>query len=235
MSKLITTTIFALTLYHVTAQSTVNNRVLSIENLYYATDTISTQNKYSLTIDINWMDSSIQIRKTTAIRFDLQESRKFRRDSTYNPTPEDTLRYIELRKTFSQNCHSYALEKYFKHVGITNDLFNESTVLTENRYMDKILVTSFEKTKEFKAKRKKCRDCTFEKGTIIVFRNKWNTPIHTVYYDGQFHSKYGGWPAKAENSIDTIIKKYWDTVTIEGYKFDYEKVSRFINRGNKRS
>ena len=235
MNKLVTTTILALTIYQVTAQSTVDNKVLSIKNLYFPTDTISTKDKYSLTVDIKWMDSVIQIRKTTAIRYDLEESRKFRRDPTYNPTPDDTLRYTKLRKTFSQNCHSYALEKYFRNVGVTDDLFNETTVLTENRYMDKILITSFEKTKEFKIKRKKCKDCTFDKGTIIVFRNKWNSPIHTVYFDGQFHSKYGGWPAKAEDKIDNVLKKYWDTVTIEEYKFDNKKAAKFTDSRKKGS
>jgi len=211
---------------------TVDNKIVSIKNLYYPTDTIPTKDKYSLTVDVKWMDSIIQIRKTTAIRYDLEESRKFRRDSTYNPSPDDTLRYTEMRKIFSQNCHSYALEKYFGNIGVVEDLFNESTVLTENIYMDKILITSFEKTKEFKTKRKKCKDCTFDKGTIIVFRDKWNSPIHTVYFDGQFHSKYGGWPAKAEDKIDNVIKTYLDTVTIEEYKFDNKKVAKYVGRKN---
>jgi hypothetical protein len=156
-------------------------------------------------------------------------------DSTYNPTPDDTLRYIELRKLFSQNCHSYALEKYFKSLGITDDLFNDSTVLTENKYMDKILITSFQKTKDYKVKNKKCKDCNFDTGTIIVFRNKWNWPIHTVYFDGLFHSKYGGGQAKAESNVDIVVKRYWDTVTVEEYKLDYNKIADFFERRNKKS
>jgi hypothetical protein len=85
MNKLVTTTILALTIYQVTAQSTVDNKVLSIKNLYFPTDTISTKDKYSLTVDIKWMDSVIQIRKTTAIRYDLEESRE-----TQHITPRQT-------------------------------------------------------------------------------------------------------------------------------------------------
>ncbi len=237
MDKLIIGTIFILTFQHAKSQDiTAENKIKSIQSLYYSVDTVQSKDKNSLTVDIKWMDSVIQIRKTTRVKYDIDEARKFRRDSTYTPSLTDTLRVYEMRKIFSQNCHSYALEKYFKNAGLNDELlFTEKTVLTENMYMDKILVTAFEKINSFETKRKKCKDCNFSIGSIIVFRNKWNWPIHTVYYDGKFHSKYGGWAAKAEDTVDIILKAYWDTTTIEEYKLDDKKIRHFIDRGQKGS
>jgi hypothetical protein len=169
------------------------------------------------------MDSIIQIRKTTAIKYDLETERKFRKDSSFLPSQADTIRANKLRKSFSQNCHSYSLEKFFNDKGINDSLFTEWTVLAGNRYMDKILQTTFEKTKSYIVKKRKCKECDFDKETIIVFRNKWNTPIHTVYYDGNFHSKYGGWPAQTENNIKIILDRYFDTVLLEEYDLTNKK------------
>ena len=45
-----------------------------------------------------------------------------------------TLSYNELRRVASQNCHSYALERYSKyHSIIDNELFTSTPVVTENR------------------------------------------------------------------------------------------------------
>lgn len=230
MYKLIITPLLALTIYQTTAQIAINESPTSLKNLYYAIDTLPSTNKSYFTVNLKWMDSIIQIRKTTSLRYDLEEDRKFRRDPTFNPTSDDTLRHTEMRKTSSQNCHSYALEKYFKNIGVRDELFTGNTVLTENKYMEQILFTSFEKTKEFKTKKKKCNDCLFDKGTILVFRNGSGSPIHTVYFDGRFHSKYGGWSAKGEDNINIVLKTYWDTLTIEEYKFDQKKVARFFQK-----
>ncbi len=206
------------------------SKFVSIKSLYHIVDTIKTKDKTSLTLTVSWMDSVIEIRKTTIVKYDLVEMRKFGRDPAFVPKPEDTIRFKDLRKTFSQNCHSYALEKYFVHQNISdNALFTEWTSLTENKYMERILSTSFQKMSTFNTKRRKCKDCFFSAGTIIVFRNKWNSPIHTVYYDGKFHSKYGGWAAKAESHIESILKVYWDTKVIEEYRLDYGKVRDFIS------
>lgn len=237
MNKLIIGTILILTFQQATSQNTAADKINSINSLYVSVDTIQTKgDKSSLTIDIKWMDLIIQITKTTRIRYDLEVMRKFARDSTFTPSPTDTLRANEMRKTFSQNCHSYALEKYFKNAGIADGLlFTEWTALVENKYMDKILSTTFEMTKSFETKRKKCKNCDFNKGVIIVFRNKWNWPIHTVYYDGKFHSKYGGWGAKAEDNVEMILKSYWDSTKIEEYRLDENRIATYLNKGLKKS
>ena len=178
-----------------------------------------------------WMDSLLEIRKTTSLKYDLEYTRKFRRDSTYVPTQNDTISYNELRRVFSQNCHSYALEKYFTYHNISdNSLFTDMTVVTENVYMDRILAASFVKGHSIMTKPKKNLKYPFDKGTLLVFRNKWNTPIHTVFYDGEYHSKYGGWAAKAEKDLRPVFDKYWDTVTVEEYKLDVSKVDNYLAR-----
>ncbi len=90
------------------------------------------------------------------------------------------------------------LERYFKFHNISgNLLFTDRTIVTENMYMEKILATSFKKGHSIKTKPNKNLKYAFDKGTLLVFRNKWNTPIHTVFYDGEYHTKYGAWIPKA--------------------------------------
>lgn len=231
MDKLIIGTIFILTIQQATSQQIVADNIKSTRQLYFSVDTVQTKYKYNPTLRINWMDSIIELDYTTRIKYDLDEARKFRRDSTYIPSTSDTINMNKLRTTGAQNCHSYALDKFFSSTQIDNLLFTKWTSLKENRYMNSILATSFMKTKSFEVKKKKCAECSFDKGTLVVFRNKWDSPIHTVYFDGQFfHSKYGAWPAKAEEKVDFILKKYWDSTKIEEYKLDNKKITDFINR-----
>ena len=208
-----------------------DKRIATIKQLYHISDTLN-RNNTSVTMKILWMDSVVEVRKTTSLKYDLEYARKFRRDSTYVPTQKDTLSYNELRRIGSQNCHSYALEKYFSYHNIfDNELFTNMTTVTENKYMEKILVTSFKKVTSIPTKPRKNLKYNFTKGSILVFRNKWNTPIHTVFYDGEFHSKYGGWSAKVEKDLKPVFDRYWDTTTIEEFHFDTEKIDKYLTRG----
>lgn len=230
MDKLILGIILILAFQQATSQDIKADNIKSIQSLYFPFDTIQTKYKYNITVRVNWMDSIIEINNTTRIKYDLEEARIFRRDSTYTPSVTDTLNMNKMRTSGSQNCHSYALNKFFKNIQLDNLLFTEWTALKENRYMNSILATTFAKTKSFEPKRKKCKDCSFDKGSIIVFRNKWNTPIHTIYFDGQFfHSKYGVLPAKTEHNIDAVLKRYWDSTKIEEYQLDSKKIVDYIS------
>lgn len=207
-----------------------NKGIGTVSALYKIQDTLSRDNT-SVTLRVLWMDSLLEIRKTTSLKYDLEYARKFRKDPTYIPTQNDTITYNELRRIASQNCHSYALEKYFKyHNVLDNTLFTDKTILTQNIYMEKILTTSFKRRLSIKTKPRKNLNYPFEIGTLLVFRNKWNTPIHTVFYDGEYHSKYGGWAAKAEKKLKTVFDRYWDTTTIEEYKLDTAKLENYIAR-----
>ena len=207
-----------------------NKGIETVSALYKIQDTLSRDNT-SVTLRVLWMDSLLEIRKTTSLKYDLEYARKFRKDPTYIPTKNDTITYNELRRIGSQNCHSYALEKYFKYHNVSeNTLFTDKTILTQNMYMEKILTTSFKKGLSIKTKPRKNLNYPFEIGTLLVFRNKWNTPIHTVFYDGEYHSKYGGWAPKAEKKLKTVFDRYWDTTTIEEYKLDTAKLENYITR-----
>jgi hypothetical protein len=210
-----------------------DRNITTILNLFNIEDTVARDNA-SVTMKVLWMDSVLEIRKTTTLKYDLEYARKFRRDSTFIPTQKDTINSYELRSIGSQNCHSYALERYLKFHNISgNLLFTNRTVVTENMYMEKILTTSFKKTDSIKTKPKRNLKYAFDKGTLLVFRNKWNTPIHTVFYDGEYHSKYGAWAPKAEKELRPVFDKYWDTVTIEEYILDTSKVDNYLARHQK--
>lgn len=120
------------------------------------------------------MQAPIEIRLTQQVQYDLDETRKFRKDSTFVATHEDSLNYLKIAENFTQNCHSYALEKYFDHYKISDNLlFNKNTVLIENKYMNTILETAFKKTKTISTKPSKNLKTKFENGSLIVFRNKY--------------------------------------------------------------
>jgi hypothetical protein len=203
------------------------NELKSIHSLYKFQDSIY-EDKNSMVLNVRWMDSLIQIQKTIRVMYDLNYERKFRKDSTYIPKPTDTLRMNEMRKNFSQNCYSYALEKYFMNAGLKDELLFTAWTRFGGVQMNTILFTAFEKINSFETKRKKCKDCSFNNGSLLVFRDKWNRPMHAVYYDGKFHSKYGGWAAKAEEDVDTILKAYWDTVRVEEYRLDDKKIQDYL-------
>lgn len=234
LTKKIICTVFLLWANGALAQN--ENRQLdpkstTIKNLYRILDTLN-RNNTSVTMKILWMDSIVEVRKTTSLKYDLAYQRKFRRDSTFIPTQKDTLSFNELRRVAAQNCHSYALEKYFAYHNILDkELFTNMTVLTENSYMEKILVTSFKKITAVSTKPRKNLKYSFAKGSLLVFRDKWNVPLHTVFYDGEYHSKYGGWSAKAEKTLKPVFERYWDSTVIEEYRFDREKVEKYLTGG----
>jgi len=205
--------------------------ISGIKEIYKVIDTLTRDNT-SVTLQVSWMDSLIEIRKTVSLKYDLANMRRFRHDSTFVPTAPDTLRYNELRRIGSQNCHSYALEKYFEYHHIKDDeLFTSMTILTENKFMDDMMATAFEKVSSIKTKPKRNLKHPFTKGTLLVFRNKENTPIHSVFYDGEFHTKYGAWGPKAEKELKPILDKYWDSTIIEEFQLDAGKVAKYLNRG----
>src|SRR5438046_2458266 len=88
----------------------------TIKLLYKVIDSIKDENGYF--IRISWMDTIIEIKRTTKIKYDLEFQRKFRKDDSYLPTPEDTLKNTEMLRLFAQNCASYAFERYFASVGL---------------------------------------------------------------------------------------------------------------------
>jgi hypothetical protein len=226
-------TVFLL-LFFVT-KITHSQQISKLDSLYRVIDTTLVDNT-SMLLKVLWMDSLIQIRNTTSLKYDLEYQRKFRRDSTFVPTSEDTLRYNAMRKTASQNCHSYALERYLRYHKVADQvLFTDKTILKENRQMDKILETAFKKDKTVKTKPRRNLESNFSKGSLLVFRNSWGSPIHTVFYDSAFHSKYGGLTAKAEKGLKPILKRYWDTVTIDEYRIDSLKVERYLRLSEKKN
>ncbi len=97
--------------------------------------------------------------------------------------------------------------------------------------MKSILATAFKKTKSINTKPKKNFKTAFTEGSLLVFRNKDNWTIHTLFYDGKYQSKNGGWEAKSYDKLIDIYKTYWDTVIIEEYQLDTNKVGLYLKQG----
>lgn len=128
-----------------------------------------------------------------------------------------------------QNCHSYALERYLASKDVEgNSLFNASTSLF-NREMAKVLNLSFKQIQRFTAKEFKKNQGNLPRKTLLVFKDKHDIPIHTVFYDQGFHSKNGAFAAHTFPAIQPLLKSYFDTVWIDQFEIDF---SKFPNHKN---
>src|SRR5258705_311439 len=87
-------------------------KLTSIRPIYQVIDSVKDVDGYILRI--SWMDTIIEIKRTTKIKYNLGFERKFRKDDSYLPTPKDTLQNTEMLRLFAQNCASYAFE-YILH------------------------------------------------------------------------------------------------------------------------
>ena len=202
--------------------------IKSLKGLYQLSDTSSIDFN-TATINVIWMDSLIQLRFLTKLEDDLETARKWEKDPTYIPSEDEKELRLKFLKMSAQNCHSFALEKYFAYHTISdNVLFHNKSVLVNNKYMKYIISTAFTLNKSIDTKRKKNFKTEFTKGSLLVFRNKENWTIHTVFYDGQYHSKNGGWEAKSVDKLKEIYDSYWDTVVIEEYQIDMNKVNSYL-------
>ncbi len=212
------------------AQENKDKTITSISNSYSLSDTTKV-NLNSSTLNIDWMGTTVEVRFLTSLIYDLEHIRKFNKDSFFSPSEETKKGYLEMMKIASQNCHSYALEKYFDYHNIEDSiLFTDKSVLVENKYMKSILATAFKKTKSVNTKPKKNFKTEFTEGSLLVFRNKDNWAIHTVFYDGKYQSKNGIKRAKSYDKLIDIYKTYWDTVIIEEYQLDTSKVGLYLTQ-----
>ena len=184
-------------------------------------DTIKTE-KYFLTINALWLKDTIILMKfikPTAI--DSGFFRTVRKDSKYIPTEKEITEYNEFLYNAAQNCHSYALEKYFENNNFKdNCLFNKETVIHSDSYK-KILSASFYKIQDFNVIKRKnsLPKQNIENNTLIVFYNHYEMIIHSVFLkNGVFYTKDGLQPPREETNIFGIIRHYWDTKRIEVYK-----------------
>ena len=215
--------------YTVIAQKA--NDIDSLSQVSTIVDTVDVKLNH-VRILMTWLNDTIEISSLTLpVKYNLEVMRKIRKDSTFKPSPEAETRLIDFIKTASQNCYSFALQKYFAYNNIYSDnIFNQHTALTRHA-MENMIENTFTKVVEFSTKNKKHFKDSLENGTLIIFRNKHDWIIHAFYYEnGLFYSKNGGWAAKEFKKMKEIFKSYWDTELVQFYEMDTQIFNDFIQK-----
>lgn len=203
----------------------------NVTQLTSVVDTVAIKNNHAKVL-ITWLNDTIELSTLIhPVKYNLDAMRKMKKDSSFTPTPEEEKSAIDFIKTASQNCFSYALQKYFTYHCMAPDLiFNKYTALSKGA-IETIIENTFVKTNEFSTKKKKHFKDAIADGALIIFRNKHDWIIHAFYYEnGLFYSKNGAWAAQEYKQMKDIFKRYWDTKLVQFYTLDTQKTDTFIAR-----
>jgi len=189
--------------------------------------------KRSVLVRVLWFNDTLVIRRSTEIiEGDILHYRKIHNSSTYLPTEKEKESYGTFYTYFSQNCFSYALEKYFEHGNFEQvKIFDSKTsVLSESTIQ--ILANSFEKVQQFSVNHRKLISpkVDIEDNTLLILKGKDSTLSHAIFYAKKlFYTKNGAFKPKVCTRIGDILKDYWDTATIEVYRIRSDKKTILLN------
>ncbi len=210
-------------LFAVAQVDTDRQALSSIDPLFKIKDTI-VSSEYNKRYLVDWMGVEIGITETIQYGVDINYLSKFAKSSIIDKTEIDTTWYTNFTKTAAQNCHSFALQRVFNFNGIeTSHLFTNNTRLG-NRYMASLLSTCFDLVDSINTHPKKNLKTDIIVGSILIFVNRSGQIIHSVFYDGEYHSKNGAWPVVTTNRLKEIYKRYWDTEIIKVYQLNLSKL-----------
>lgn len=218
--------LMGLTAFRTSAQEKNNN--FSLDPYYQIMDTIDRHGGDPY-IRIQWMDTIIALRIPLSDAYMKKSMGKFR--ELYQKKGEifDSIGYKTMHAVGTQNCHSYALEQYLKSKDVQgNSIFTASHSLF-NGEMAKVLAVSFKPVQRFTNKEMKKNQNTLPPKTLLVFKDKNETPIHSVFYDQGFHSKNGALISQTFEDINPLLKLYTDTVWVDLYEINSSKFTTIKN------
>ena len=213
---------------HVYAQET--SMAFSLKPYYAIVDTTE-KDIYDRTVKVRWLNSTIEILAPASEQNQKAAKEKLKQLFEKKGMPFDSVGHEAMHQSFAQNCHSFALEQYFKSKKIEDGvLFTPSTRLFDKE-LEKILSESFTLIRKFTIKEFIKAQKELPQGILLVFRNQSNSPFHSVFYNNEFYSKNGAFGARVFPEVKPILKSYFDTAFIEAYaidqtKFDYFKIIR---------
>ncbi|TAJ12059.1 hypothetical protein DMA11_14330 [Marinilabiliaceae bacterium JC017] len=219
-----------LILWPVTIISQNNTRTFSFEELYAFCDTIQQEDLF-ITLRIKWLTDTVEIRKLKQpVRWYLDNGNTKEQHRSYLQTPSDTLELITFMETAAQNCYSYALEQYFKHLHLSSQgLFDRSTHLPTETFKT-ILESTFTKqhTRLIKSSR---LNNSFPDASIIVFINNHGWMTHASFYHAKhFHSKNVATIPVICKRVKELYQEYPDTRTIEAYSIDSIRIWEYLEK-----
>lgn len=218
--------LMGLTAFRTSAQEKNNN--FSLDPYYQIMDTIDRHGGDPY-IRIQWMDTIIALRIPLSEVYAKKAMNKFRELYEKKGEVFDTAKHKAQFTSGVQNCHSYALERYLLSKQVQdNSLFTASHGLF-NGEMAKILAVSFKRNQRLTPKEFKKYQHSLAPQTLLVFKDKQETPIHSVFYDQGFHSKNGALSPHTFEEISPLLKSYFDTVWIDLYEINSDQ---FVNHKN---
>ncbi|MBT30066.1 MAG: hypothetical protein CMO01_10440 [Thalassobius sp.] len=195
-------------------------------------DTIESKINSNL-IHVQWLNDTINVDiQNEHLKMDttvVQALRNSFKDSTVLTRQEDIDEFLLAKRTYAQNCYSYALERYFgENETFNQDIFSKSSHL-DRESSEKILNNYFYKVAEISTSPKKNLSQPIPNDVLLAFINKSGWAIHFVYYRNEvFYSKNGSFKPIEFQSLKKFLKKhFWDTEKIIAYKIDEDKVKSF--------
>jgi len=224
------------------------NKILLVASILFCQRAYAQQNTFNYKLKINKIDTLEEKRKMYDVKFDwldssttVQQWKPFAIDSidilgakkfakaaklAYK-APDSSWAKFHINQT--QNCYVNSQEHLLSYNGIdASVMFNAKTTIGIEDFK-KILNSIYLLNERIPTKPKKNLKKTFPDNSLIVFRNKSNWPIHAMFHNaGVYYSKYGASSFKEETSLKVVFEHYWDTVFIEVYELDWEKLTPYL-------
>ncbi|BDD07900.1 hypothetical protein FUAX_03320 [Fulvitalea axinellae] len=169
---------------------------------------------YTYRINCLWNKDSVDLLWVNPEEYDRVQAKRIK-NATDTAGLEGKRQFLF---TTSQNCFSYALQKYFEHHRIDCSPLIDSLTKINSDAMSQILASSFKKRLSFHTKPARNLKTPLPDGSLVLFRYKNGRLQHAMFYsDGVIHSKNGMWPATEYRKLKEPFKKYWDAGTVEVY------------------
>ena len=166
------------------------NHHFSLSPYFTIIDTLDKDGKEPI-LRAKWLDTIIDLRIPISPKQQKIAIDKFRALYEKSGKTMDTLSFKSVQMVGAQNCHSYALERYLANQNIKDNLLFTPTTILFNWEMAKVLEVAFKRIQRFGAKELQKNQASLPHKTLLVFWDKNDMPIHTVFYDHGFHSKNG--------------------------------------------
>ena len=207
------------------------NQHFSLRPYFAIIDTLDKDGKEPI-LRAKWLDTIIDLRIPVSPKQQKIAIDKFRALYEKNGATMDTLSFKAIQMTGAQNCHSYGLEQYLANQNIKDNLLFTPTTSLFNWEMAKVLEVAFKRIQRYSPKELQKNQALLPHKMLLVFRDKNDAPIHTVFYDHGFHSKNGVFKPYTFETIKPLLKSYFDTVWLDLFELDSSKFANFKRTNN---
>lgn len=199
------------------------SQVPSANSDYFSTCAVDTieVGKHSIGLRLKKNDDTIAIQKyVESSVIDTNFFCVMHRGDNSVPNSDVLKEQSDFFATAAQNCHSYALELYFrenKYEGL--DWFNSRTSI-QPQYYRRILDNQFQQVREYCVRKSTYLEPVelLNNNVLLVFYDEDNEIIHSAYFrNGIFYTKNGTLKARQVSKISELLSAYWTTKYVREY------------------